>query len=211
LKIVSLGQASPPQYFHEVARLHETELQAGLLAKLGTEFLEDFYRHVAGDRECVLLAAIEGEHAVGFLSGTCDIRKFYRRYVMRRGLKLAVHLLPHLLSIGSLSPIASFRRYLGSRGGGDLPRDIPASELTSLAVGPSARHRGVGKTLFSAFREHLRSRGIGTFKVSAATTQKAALLFYPAQGAKIVANTHLGELELIVFVCTTGAPAASTS
>jgi ribosomal protein S18 acetylase RimI-like enzyme len=111
-----------------------------------------------------------------------------------------MHLLPYLLRRGTFSPIASFQRYLGSRSN---CTDLPTSELTSLAIAPAAQRKGIGKALFDAFREHLRGRGIEQFKVSAATTQTAALSFYPALGARQAATTRLGELELIVFVCST--------
>jgi ribosomal protein S18 acetylase RimI-like enzyme len=200
VNIVRLGWDSEAQYFLDIARLHERELKAGLLAKLGPVFLSDFYRYVAADRDSVVLAAVDGKHAIGFVSGTVDIGRFYHRFLLHRGFRLAWHLVPYLLRRGSLSRIGSFRTYL-SRGRSELP----SSELTSLAVDSSIQRSGVGKALFRAFREDLCNRGIPLFKVSAATTQAAALLFYPALGARQVAVTRLGELELIVFVCPTAA------
>ena len=197
--IVPLGPGAPAHYFQEVAHLHETELQAGLLAKFGVPFLADFYHYLARDPGCVLLVALEGDKVIGFVSGTHDIRKFYRRFVLRRGLKLAMRLVPYLLARRSVSTIASIRRYMTSRD----TTQLPVSELTSLAVDPGTQRKGVGKTLFAALQEHFRSQGIEVLQVTAAKTQPAALRFYPALGAKLVTKTQLGTLESFVFVCPT--------
>lgn len=201
MKIVTLDTSAPAHHFQEVARLHETELQAGLLAKFGIAFLLDFYHYVARDPGCVLLVAIEGDNVIGFVSGSYDIRSFYRRFVLRRGLKLAAHLVPYLLGRRSLSPLVSIRRYLISRDASSLP----VSELTSIAVEPGAQRSGVGKALFLALREHFRARGIQAFQVTAASTQVAALRFYPALGARLVMKTRLGDLESSIFVSPTTA------
>ena len=197
--IVPLGPAAPAHHFQRVAQLHETELQAGFLAKFGVAFLADFYRYVARDSGCVLLVALEGDKVIGFVSGTDDIGKFYHRFILRRGLKLAARLVSYLLSGRSLSPLVSIRRYLTSRN----TTHLPVSELTSLAVDPATQRKGVGKALFAALQEHFRSHGIEAFQVTAAKTQLAALHFYPALGAKLVAKTQLGSLESSVFVCPT--------
>ncbi|TMI99060.1 MAG: GNAT family N-acetyltransferase [Bacillati bacterium ANGP1] len=197
--IVSVGPGAPAHYFQEMAHLHATELQAGLLAKFGVAFLADFYNYVAGDPGCVLLVALEGDKVIGFVSGTHDIGKFYHRFILRRGLKLATRLVPYLLSRRALSSIVSLRRYLTSRN----TTHLPVSELTSLAVDVGAQRKGVGKALFAALQEHFRSEGIQAFQVTAAKTQVAALQFYPALGAKLVAKTQLGTLESFVFVCPT--------
>jgi ribosomal protein S18 acetylase RimI-like enzyme len=202
--IVPLGPGAPAYHFQKVAELHETELHAGVLAKLGIAFLADFYRYVASDPGGVLLIALEGDKVVGFVSGTHDIRKFYHRFILRRGLKLATCLVPYLLSRRSLSPIMSIRRYLTSR----ETAHLPVTELTSLAVDPGTQRKGVGKALFVALQEHFRSQGIQAFQVTAAKTQLAALRFYPALGAQLVAKTQLGNLEASVFVCPTGARAS---
>ena len=195
--IVPLGPGAPDRYFDDVARLHEIELQAGLMAKLGVAFLADFYRHVAGDPDCILLAAVEGDRVIGFVSGTRDIGEFYRRFVVRRGLALAVRLVPYVLRLRSLSGIMSLRRYFIARDA----RHLPVSELTSLAVDAGAKRRGVGKALFAALQDYFRREGIRAFQVTAARTQPAALRFYPAVGARPVAQTRLGNLESFVFVC----------
>jgi ribosomal protein S18 acetylase RimI-like enzyme len=195
--IVPIGPGGPDHYFDDVARLHETELQAGLMAKLGVAFLADFYRYVAGDPDCVLLAAVDGDRVIGFVSGTRDIGKFYRRFVARRGLALGVRLVPHLLRWRSLSSLVSLRRYLIGRD----TRLLPVSELTSLAVGAAAQRRGVGRALFAALQDRFRREGIRAFQVTAAETQLAALRFYPAVGARAVARTRLGDLDSFVFVC----------
>jgi|SRR5262249_33985972 len=197
--IIPLGPGAPAHYFQEVAHLHETELQAGLLAKLGAPFLADFYDYLARDPGCVLLVALEGDMVIGFVSGTYDIGKFYQRFILRRGLKLAARMIPYLLSNRSLSTIASIRRYMLSRD----TTQLPVSELTSLAVHPGTRRKGVGKMLFAALQEHFRSRGVEAFQVTAAVTQPAALRFYPTLGAKFVTKTQLGTLESFVFVCPT--------
>ena len=201
--IVPLGPGAPAHHFRKVAELHETELQAGLLAKLGGAFLGVFYQYVARDPGCVLLIALEGDKVIGFVSGTLDIGKFYRRFILRRGFKLAAYLVPYLLSHGSLSSIVSIRRYLTSRD----TTHLPVSELTSLAVDPGTQRKGVGKALFVALREHFRSQGIQAFQVTAAKTQLAALRFYPALEAQLVAKTQLGNLEASIFVCPTVARA----
>jgi ribosomal protein S18 acetylase RimI-like enzyme len=199
MKIIPLVTTAPAHYFREVARLHETELQAGLLAKFGVDFLLDFYHYVAKDPGCVLLVAIEGEDVIGFVSGSYDIRGFYRRFILRRWIKLAAHLVPYLLGRRSLSPLVSIRRYLISRDASSLP----VSELTSIAVDPGAQRSGVGKALFVALQERFRNRGIQAFRVTAASTQVAALRFYPALGAKLIMKTRLGDLESSVFVSPT--------
>lgn len=201
MEIIRLDKCSPPQQFQDVARIHEAELQAGTLARLGIAFLADFYRYFVSDPDCVLFAAIHNDKIVGFVSGSCDIKKFYRRFMIRRGLFLARFLIPYLARRRSFSAVASFRSYLSS----DAAVDLPASELTSLAVDVSVQRSGIGKALFAALQEYFKQREIVTFKVTAADTQTSALGFYPAVGGKLAANTRLGELKSYVFVCSTHA------
>lgn len=196
VRILRLKQDLPPHYLQEVARLHQTELQAGLLAKLGTTFLVDFYRCFALERNCALFVAVDNDHVVGFISGTNDLGRFYRYFVLRYGLKLTRHLIPYLLRRRSLLPLVSIRRYFNSRS----LRSLPVSELTSLAVDSSVQRSGIGRMLFAALQKHFHNSGVAAFKVTAATTQAEAIRFYNAVGATTVAKTRLGDLEAIVFV-----------
>jgi len=199
VNVVRIGKFSPINYFHDVARIHATEIQVGLLSKLGVAFLTSFYRYVASDRDCALFAAVEDEKVVGFVSGTKALPEFYRRFMMRRGFALGAYFFLHLIRSWTLPRVGSFRRYLNS----NESTSLPTAELMSLAVGSGCQRRGLGKILFAEFQEYFRGQGIAAFKVAAAVSQTAALRFYPTVGGKLAARTYLGELEAHIFVCHT--------
>jgi ribosomal protein S18 acetylase RimI-like enzyme len=203
-------ESAGPDVFRQVAEIHEARLDAGLLARLGTEFLSRFYEYVATDPGSVLFVARSDGRVDAFLSATEDTHRLYRRFLVRRLASLIPLLVPRLLDPRNLLRAASLRRYLAAK----PLASLPPAELLSMAVREGAQQKGIGRELVASLRSEFRRRGISRFRVTAAETQHAALRFYPAVGGELVGTTELGPLRSSIFVCSTAAfdsPGASSS
>ena len=91
-----------------VAELHVSAIGEGFLATLGPRFLRRLYSSIVRSPYGFLLVAEnapgasgqrtgEPEQAVGFVAGSADVRRLYRRFVLRDGVVAALSSAPRLL------------------------------------------------------------------------------------------------------------------
>ena len=199
MEIVLVTRDSPSQFFKAIAAIHDTELRPGVLADLGPSFLTFFYRVIARDDDCALFAALEDGEVLGFVAGTMDTRRYYRRLALGHVLRVSLYLVPYILRPSVIGKIVVRIRNLGSRAMTDLPR----AELLSIALRPSSQAKGAGRKLYAALRDDFRRRGVEHFKVSTAEGRVAAQKFYEGFGCRLTARVSQGELTALTFVCPT--------
>jgi ribosomal protein S18 acetylase RimI-like enzyme len=189
--------------YRSVARLHESLLEAGLLALLGTSFLSGFYRYLASSSDAFLFAAVQDKDVIGFVSGAIDTKSFYRTFVMKRGIQTVVgHLAFRVANPSVLRRIVSIRRHMV---GGSATNNLPKAELLSLAVRPDMQRGGVGHALFARLCNEFAERHVDRFKVVGEARNEASMSFYRAHGGTPAGVTDLGGLECNLYEFSVGA------
>lgn len=142
-----------------VIRLHREAFPAAFMTTLGPLFLRAYYRLVLAFPGHILLLAEETGVCLGLVAGFIGPAAFYREMKRRRPAflpALAAGLLRHPL----LAPRALLReRQVSAAGRPEPATDKDTCELSSIAVSPKARGRGVGALLTRRFAEDASRRG----------------------------------------------------
>jgi ribosomal protein S18 acetylase RimI-like enzyme len=157
------------------ARLHAGQISEGFLASLGTGFLTRLYRRVACSDGSFLLVADENGDQIGFLAGTLDVGKLYKKFLLRDGAFAALAAAPQLLR--------AWPRALETlRHGG---REEPAkgsAELLAIAVDPGRRGNRIGARLVERFLDEVRLGGARTAHVVVGAGNSPAIALYERSG-----------------------------
>lgn len=139
----------------QVVRIHLESFRGFFLTFLGAKFLRHYYRGVIHEPNAVKLVAIEERKLSGFIVGTLNPSGFYSSLLKRAWLRFAVASIPALLRRPNNLPrlMRAFRRP------GETLKDPKIAELSSIAVRPDFRGRGIGKRLVTSFIEECKRRG----------------------------------------------------
>jgi ribosomal protein S18 acetylase RimI-like enzyme len=179
-----------------IVTLHVAAFPGFFLTELGPGFLRAYYRAVLRfDGGFMLVAEMDGRVA-GFAAGFADPRRFYAGF-RRRPLSFALALLVGLLRrpwlVGRIlsrvrSVVARGRAtHVGPASGGDC-------ELSSLAVDPSARRRGIGQRLVAAFVAEARGKGLDVVRLTTDARENDPVnAFYASLGFRIASHGNAGE------------------
>lgn len=183
------------QIWQQVARLHADNLDQGFLATLGQRFLALMYRAIDECDSSVLLVEQRGDRVIGFVSGARSMGPIYRQ-MLRHWLRLIPSLFPALLNPGRVWRILEILRYSGNS---VAVADLPAYELLSIAVDPSARGQGAAERLYMGLVGHCREHGVPAFKIVVGEALAPAHQFYQRMGAEVAGDTevHRGEKSLV--------------
>jgi GNAT superfamily N-acetyltransferase len=189
--------------WQQVARLHVENLDRGFLATLGPRFLALMYQAIDACDSSVLLVEKHDNRTVGFVSGAHCMGPIYRQ-MLKHWPRLLPALLPSLFNPSRLWRILEILRYSGKNS--ELA-DLPAFELLSIAVDPSARGQGVSERLYQALGDYCREHGTPAFKIVVGEGLEPAHRFYQRMGARVVGDieVHRGERSL-VYVQEIGYP-----
>jgi ribosomal protein S18 acetylase RimI-like enzyme len=181
------------------AQLHASEIPEGFLAGLGPAFLTRLYRRVAASPEEFLLVA-RADGPIGFLAGTEDTRRLYRRFMARDGLRAGAAAAPHLLRSWRRT-METLRYGVGRSAGPPGAVPLPPAELLSMAVLPAWRGRGVGRALVMGFVSELSRRQIGAGRVVVGSDNASAVALYRACGFRDAAGfeMHAGRRSEILI------------
>ena len=89
-----------------IARLHAESIATGFLSTLGNNFLMRLYRDMARTPESVVFVARNEEDSIlGFVAGTIDTGKMYKRILLCRGWLYCIMLLPRAFNPDVLKKI----------------------------------------------------------------------------------------------------------
>ncbi len=176
-----------------VAMLHESQIDSGFLAALGTNFLTRLYRRVARHRLSFLLVVEDGGHVVGFAAASEDVASLYRAFLLRDGAVAAIVSGPRL--VRSWRRVLETVRYPRSSGAA-----LPKAELLSVAVAPGSRGRGYGRALVGEAAAELRRRGAAGIRVVVGAENQAAIALYQACGFEPAARfeMHAGRVSEVL-------------
>lgn len=164
----------------DVVRIHRNGLGYTLNSRLGDRHLGFLYRLMAADPQSFVGVALQGQKAVGVISGTLDedqLKARLMRSMSARGLlKFASHLIldptlciPWIQGLIIAMPV----EHEGLK--------VPAV-LTALAVDGSQQGRGVGRVLVEALEAYYGAHLVRVYRLDTLQTNAQALRFYRGMG-----------------------------
>ena len=164
------------QHVHNVASLHKKYIDRGFMSSLGSAFLEHLYDSmITSDSACCLVAEDAGE-LHGFISGTYELRSFYKDFVRTKLLPVSIILVPKLIK-----PTV-FRKIVESFIYPSKQKKLPGAELMSIVVSEKFRGKGISEKLFKGLVSEFKERNIRQFKVVVGSKLPAANKFYLKMG-----------------------------
>lgn len=171
-----------------IVAIHAAAFPGFFLTSLGPGFLRAYYREVLDFHGGCLLVAERGGRAIGFVAGFAAPRQFYAG-LSRRPLAFALPLLAAVLRRPSLIGhiLVRVRNVLDRS---DRRRTDPtteaACELSSLAVDPRTRRRGVGRRLVAAFVADAAASGLDVVRLATDARENDAVnAFYAGLGFRL--------------------------
>ena len=176
-------------YIEEIAHLHKKNIHTGFLSSLGRDFLKLLYSSIQKSDVGILIAEIQDNKVVGFVSGTTNINRIYMVFLKKNFIRVIITLLPHLISFPKLKKIGEILLYpISEKRSGE---NIPSAELLSMVVDEKWRRKGVGENLYRALVEEFKKRGISKFKIVVGENLDSAQKFYEKMGAKKVKKMEI--------------------
>lgn len=171
-----------------IVAIHAAAFPDFFLTSLGTGFLRAYYREVLDFHGGCLLVAERDGRAIGFVAGFAAPRNFYAG-LARRPFAFALPLLAAVLRrprlVGHI--LARVRNVLDRAAGRRRePAAEAACELSSLAVDPRTRRRGVGRRLVAAFVADAAARGLDVVRLATDARENDAVnAFYAGLGFRL--------------------------
>ncbi|MEM1132711.1 MAG: GNAT family N-acetyltransferase [Pseudomonadota bacterium] len=195
-----LANPTEPDILSKCADLHLSGLQQGFLSSLGPSIMRLIFEHGARSDYGIFLVSKRNDETQGFLLGTLDTGKFYKDFILKRGVKAAFILLPKIFSLETVRKIFETLFYPSKN---EL-YDLPGAELMDIVISDGSRGSGVGSALFTAFSTRLHQSGIPKFKVTTGEQLTEAAKFYEKHGGEYSGSIELHRGSNIrVYVCQT--------
>jgi ribosomal protein S18 acetylase RimI-like enzyme len=149
--------AATERDIEEIVAVHRDAFPDFFLTSLGERFLRRFYSAVGSDASALSFVGYVDGRIAGFVVGTLQPSQFFRKLLLRQGMRFCIDALGALLR----RPWFVGRRLLrGLTYRGEAPELRGNSALvSSVAVLPSASGRGLATALLNAFCEAAARRG----------------------------------------------------
>lgn len=197
MKIKRLDNLTSDAVFSQIAALHERLLAAGVLARLGPNFLIRLYKELVIYSESAVYVVEENEKIIAFVACTANSNTFYKRFIYRNW-DAIIPILLKLVNPSLLKRSFSILNYLTKK-----PNiDTPSAELLSIAVVENAHRKGIASQLMLKVFDFMHENNVDKFKVTAAQTQQAAQEFYKSKGGIARETIELGKLTSNIFYFT---------
>jgi len=183
-----------------VAALHRLGIATGFLSSLGERFLRQMYAAVPSAPAGFGFVWEETDGRVlGFVACAESTDRLYKQALLRRGVLMALALLPRCLRPSVIRRLWETLRYPSEVG-----EDLPVAEVLSITVAEEARGRGIGSALVDAAFEEFRRRNISRVKVAAWAGNEAANRFYHRCGFRLALTRDHHGLPMNLYVRDAG-------
>jgi len=165
----------------QAVAIHRSEIRQGFLSSLGDQALQLVFSQAADRRAGILLIAKRKEdgQVCGFLLGALNTGTFYREFLMRKGLKAIMTVLPVILSFDKIQKVLETLLYPSRR---DV-KAFPEVELLDIAISRESQGTGLAQLIFYEFCALLLRKGVNRFKVTTGVSLVRAQRFYERLGA----------------------------
>ena len=187
MKINKLDGNSSAHYFKDIARIHTEEIHFGFLPLLGEDFLAQLYFYMSQVPTSGVWIAEENGAAIGFVTGTADIRECYRQILKRAWLPLSWSVILSIFKKDVLKKISVIITYPfqnhqeDNDSSGERQHHHP--ELLSIAISTDGKGKGIGRALVQALETGLKNWGEkGFYFVSTNSEDPNSNAFYQRVG-----------------------------
>lgn len=161
----------------KIAKIHVQEIKHGFLSELGEKFLYYFYQAIINSSNTFLIVAENNNLVVGFVSGSTDLKKFYKEFFKKYGFKVFLILLRRILNIIIIKKVFETIKY-------SKKEDFLKAEFLSIAVLTNFQGLGIARKLLDKFISEMKKRNITKFKVIIGENLTRAIGFYEKNGFK---------------------------
>ena len=181
--------------YRSIASLHCDHINQGFLATLGIPFLTLLYEAIDEDSESVLLVKHVDHSIVGFVTGTCGLRRIYKQLLLKP-LRLIYSLKSCILSPSKIRKIIEV--LLISKAS-NISSYLPKQELLSIVVNPDYQGEGHAEYLFKALCSHFIEKGASNFSIVVGINLDRAHAFYTKMGSIPVKEieVHKGAVSVV--------------
>lgn len=163
----------------QVAEIHFQEIKHGFLNQLGKKFLTYFYVAMTDSSSAFLVVAEENNSIIGFISGCINLKKFYKDFVKKYTFKTFLIFLKKIFSFSIFKKVVEIIKYSQKE-----EKDLPQSELLSVAVVNDYQGQGTAQKLLERFVSEMKIKNINKFKVIVGEDLIQANKFYLKNGFK---------------------------
>lgn len=189
LSIVSMNQLNDRQ-IEAVCQLHKREIPT-LLAKLGKQFLNSYYKIAIDDPDVIAIAALDASgRVIGWAIGSTHPAALATRLRDNTGWFLKNLFWSILRDPGLIIELAGQIRSDPINKLSD--RQI---ELTYIGVHPDARSKGVGAGLLTQFLDRARVFGAQSVVLSVEAENQTAIRFYNKHGFRSIKSFKEGKYD----------------
>lgn len=169
---------------------------------LGQGVVTLLHKHMTTSRHCLCVVAERGGSTIGYAAVLTSGGKFYKEFVLRKGLLCGLIALPRLFRISNLRTIYTALTYFPGGGHHD-----PEAELVSIVVDRSAQGHGAGADLWNGVVRGLAARGIAELKICTGVENERANQMYRKRGCRLLRKEPLyHDSEVNVYVYEIPAP-----
>jgi len=198
ISVVMADSTESPEFWYQVADLHQREIRGGFLSTLTRDFLALLYASIVKSDQAFLLAGVgTGGDVVGFICVAVDAGRVLKRCIWRFGWRLAAPLLPQLFCWSTFVKVFETLRY--ARSGGDIA--LPRAEILNFCVSEDQQGKGIGRYLFAGATAELRERGVARIRIVTGESQTRAQRFYDSAHARRVGDVQIHKgVRSVVFI-----------
>jgi len=170
-----------------VACLHAEALAGDFLPSLGVHFLRAFYHAALRSGAAFGFVAQEAGQTAGFILGTPDMSRLFRRVLLTEPFSLAQNAVPALLRSPGMIRMAFEALFYPKK------EAIPgiSAELVVIAVAPELQGRRIGHSLVETLNTAFRTQGIECYKVTVLQSNQGANRFYQRMGFHLAGQFDL--------------------
>jgi ribosomal protein S18 acetylase RimI-like enzyme len=194
-----LGPREPRETFQALAQLHASEISGGFLTSLGQPVLQQLYQAIHQSDDAFILVAEQGGTIVGFLCGSLDTKRVYRRVLLHAWPRVLPKLIGKLARWSTLQRCWETLRYPAK----PTTTPLPPAEILNFCVSRAVQRSGIGRALFAAMQAEFRHRHVAAIKIVTGAEQHSAIRFYESVGAQPAGRLEVHanvESRLFVFV-----------
>ena len=190
---VEVIRAGSPGHFRAAARLHAEGITEGFLSTLGKPFLAALYEGIAAAKEAGVFVALEDGEVLGFISYARDVKGCYRQVLRRKWPGLTRAMLPNLFRGTIYRKVWETLRYPFTHKTQPVSAakescTVLRPELLSMAVGPRARGKGVGKLLVLSVDKVMQELGQEGYFVVTHGVDERSNGFYQGCGFRLTGS-----------------------
>jgi len=163
------------------ARQHAALMEHSVFAKIGTGFLECFYREFAVSPHSVSFVHEQDSRPQAVIACTSDRRAFMRGLFFRSGLKMAFYIVKGLFRRDCRRTLFQSPGYLGR-----TCNDRVKAEMIFITVSPECRGTGIARSLIEAVLAEYRRRGVVRVNVSIESDNAVVKNLLLSMGFKVI-------------------------